>query len=116
MHTVATESRSAQTAEPDERGLHARFDEMEDLAAAIRCDLTQVAPGGAAEVANLALPSVGVARFRSSFDLIARGTRPAGLVTFIMTDQKPAGLSPQRPPRRLGLPDGPTVQGLRCTG
>ena len=66
---------------------------METLATAVRCELTQLAPGGAAEVVHLELASGQVETCRSTFDLILRGTRPSGLATFLTTRRRPPGFA-----------------------
>jgi AraC-like DNA-binding protein len=73
--------------------LRARFDDLESLAATVRCEVTQLAPGGVAEVVRLELASGYLETLRSTFDLIARGTRPAGLVTFVTTGRGLPGLA-----------------------
>ena len=91
MSNVATEIRTPQPSTPD--AVQASFRDMEDFAAAVSCDVTQLSPGGEADVASLELASGHLVAFRSSFDLIARGTRPPGLVTFMITEQSLPGFA-----------------------
>ena len=90
---MPTTARKHWDSQPDAAILRAHFDNMEAFAAAVRCEVTQLAPGGAAEVARLELASGSLEAFSSSFEVIARGTRPAGLVTFMMTRQRLPGFA-----------------------
>lgn len=67
----------------------ARLSDIDCVASAVRCDLTQLAPGGEAEMSELQLVSGSLQSIRSTFSLVTRGDRPPGFVTFVRTSSTP---------------------------